>query len=231
MPLRLLMTAALLAAVCVAGVTGGDAQAAQTPTVKLLTAKVAREYPGHNAPAVRHVPARRPLTGAPTVLPVYGRADANGRPWVRVLLPNRPNEQTGWIAADGTVSGRTPWKVTIGRGARTATVTRNGRTVRRLSVVVGTAATPTPLGRFFVAERVRQPHGAAIGPWALATSAYSNVLQQFGGGPGQIALHGRTGLSDPLGTAASHGCVRFADTAIRWLARRAAAGTPIIIKP
>ena len=31
---------------------------------------------------------------------------------------------------------------------------------------------------------------AAGGPYALATSARSNVLQEFEGGPGQIALHG-----------------------------------------
>jgi lipoprotein-anchoring transpeptidase ErfK/SrfK len=101
--------------------------------------------------------------------------------------------------------------------------------VRRFSVVVGRRATPTPLGRFFVAERVRQPRGSALGPWVLATSAYSDVLQEFDGGPGQIGLHGRTGLPDPLGTGASHGCIRFSDRAIAWLAPRARPGTPVTI--
>ena len=97
-------------------------------------------------------------------------------------------------------------------------------------IVVGKRSTPTPLGRFFVAERVRQPSGSALGPWVLATSAYSDVLRQFGGGPGQIGLHGRTGLPGALGSAASHGCIRFSDKAISWLARRAKAGTPITIR-
>ena len=77
---------------------------------------------------------------------------------------------------------------------RRATVYRGGRRVRSFAVVVGAPSTPTPLGRFFVVERVRQARGSALGPWVLATSAYSNVLQEFDGGPGQIGLHGRTGL-------------------------------------
>jgi lipoprotein-anchoring transpeptidase ErfK/SrfK len=101
--------------------------------------------------------------------------------------------------------------------------------VRRFAVVTGKPSTPTPAGRFFVTERVRQPRGSALGPWVLATSAYSDVLRQFGGGPGQIGLHGRSGLPAPLGSAASHGCVRFDDRAIAWLARRARPGTPVTI--
>ena len=48
---------------------------------------------------------------------------------------------------------------------------------------------------------------AAGGPFALATSARSYVLQEFEGGPGQIALHGTNDLSGALGSAASHGCI------------------------
>ena len=132
--------------------------------------------------------------------------------------------------ADGTVDGRARWRIVVRRSRRRAIAYRHGRRVRRFSVVVGRPATPTPLGRFFVAERVRQPPGAAVGPWVLATSAYSSVLQEFDGGPGQIGLHGRTGLPEPLGSAASHGCVRFSDRAIRWLAARARPGTPVVIR-
>jgi lipoprotein-anchoring transpeptidase ErfK/SrfK len=67
------------------------------------------------------------------------------------------------------------------------------------------------------------------GPFALATSARSNVLQTFAGGPGQIALHGTAGLSGALGTAASHGCVRLSTGAITWLARRIGSGVPFTV--
>jgi hypothetical protein len=49
----------------------------------------------------------------------------------------------------------------------------------------------------------------------------------YGGGPGRVATHGRDGASllDPLGSAASHGCVRVPDRFVRLLARRAREGT------
>ena len=66
--------------------------------------------------------------------------------------------------------------------------------------------------------------GSAGGPFALALSARSNVLQEFEGGPGQIALHGVANLGGTMGTAQSHGCVRLANRSIEWLSRRIAPG-------
>jgi lipoprotein-anchoring transpeptidase ErfK/SrfK len=71
--------------------------------------------------------------------------------------------------------------------------------------------------------------GQAGGPFALALSARSNVLREFEGGPGQIALHGRNNLGGVLGTAASHGCVRLSTVSIDWLAARIGPGTPTTI--
>jgi lipoprotein-anchoring transpeptidase ErfK/SrfK len=207
----------------------GAQSASAAETVKLLKSATVRPYPGADTETAK-VPASAPLTGAPTVLPVIGHAKANGRPWVRVRLPQRPNGATGWISADGTALGHVPWKVEVDISRRHATLFRASRPVRRFAVVVGKPSTPTPTGVFFVTETVRQPAGTATGPVVMATSAHSNALQEFGGGPGQIGLHGRTGLPDPLGAAASSGCVRFADQDVRWLAARARAGTPVTIR-
>jgi lipoprotein-anchoring transpeptidase ErfK/SrfK len=38
------------------------------------------------------------------------------------------------------------------------------------------------------------------------------------------------GLPDPLGTASSHGCVRFAPAAITWVASHVPAGTPVVVE-
>jgi len=73
--------------------------------------------------------------------------------------------------------------------------------------------------------------GAAGGPFALALSARSNVLKQFGGGPGQIAMHGVANLGGTPGTAVSHGCIRLANSHIRWMAARLAPGVPVTAKP
>jgi lipoprotein-anchoring transpeptidase ErfK/SrfK len=102
--------------------------------------------------------------------------------------------------------------------------------VRRFRAVIGTPSTPTPRGRFFVEEALALSPLAAGGPFALATSARSQVLQEFEGGPGQIALHGMNGLSGEPGTAASHGCIRLRAHAITWLARRIGAGVPLTIR-
>jgi lipoprotein-anchoring transpeptidase ErfK/SrfK len=68
------------------------------------------------------------------------------------------------------------------------------------------------------------------GPYALALSARSNVLQQFGGGPGQIGIHGRDGLGGTLGQAESHGCIRLDTPDIDWLVARMGPGTPVTIR-
>jgi lipoprotein-anchoring transpeptidase ErfK/SrfK len=108
-------------------------------------------------------------------------------------------------------------------------VYRDGQLVRDFPAVVGKRSTPTPHGHFFVEESVRVAGGNAGGPFALALNAHSEVLRTFDGGPAQIAIHGMTNLDGAVGTASSHGCVRLADRAIRWLAGHVAPGVPVDI--
>jgi lipoprotein-anchoring transpeptidase ErfK/SrfK len=160
------------------------------------------------------------------------RRDRQKRLWLRVLLPRRPNGTSGWIPATRAVVRRTPWRVVVDVDGRRVSLLHNGRVRRSWRAVVGAPGTPTPRGLFAIAERVRQPdpHGF-IGSWALHLSAYSNVLDNFGGGPGTIGIHGRGGASlwDPLGSAASHGCIRIDNGPVAFLARRALEGTPVRI--
>jgi lipoprotein-anchoring transpeptidase ErfK/SrfK len=212
-----------------AGAIATPARAAQ-PLVVLLSDHVARTAPRTHAPKLVTVPARRPLTAVRTVLPRLARETSrDGRAWARVALPGRPNSGTGWIKLSRTRLTSTAWRLTVHLDARRLTVRHFGRAVRRFPAVVGAPATPTPAGRFFVEEALTLSATAAGGPFALATSARSNVLQEFEGGPGQIALHGRNYLSDPLGTAASHGCIRLSTRAITWLSLRIGAGVPLTI--
>jgi hypothetical protein len=102
-------------------------------------------------------------------------------------------------------------------------------------VVVGTPATPTPPGLFAIQASYRSPPGSFYGARILALTAHSDVLATFDGRDGRVALHGRGGasLTDPLGTAASHGCVRFDDRAIdaivHRIGRAALPGVPVAI--
>jgi lipoprotein-anchoring transpeptidase ErfK/SrfK len=90
-------------------------------------------------------------------------------------------------------------------------------------------STPTPRGVFFVEEALVLSSYEAGGPYALASSARSNVFQEFEGGPGQIGIHGTDNLTGTPGTAASHGCIRPRTRAITWLARRVGAGVPLTV--
>jgi lipoprotein-anchoring transpeptidase ErfK/SrfK len=197
------------------------------PLVALLHAHVARVQPNLHARRVESVPSRRPLTGARTVLPVLGRNDPGS--WVRVRLPGRPNSHSGWIPTQRTRELETEWSIRVDLSARRVIVSRGGVQARRFRAIVGAAPTPTPRGSFFVEEAVALAGYESGAPFALATSARSNVYQEFEGGPGQIALHGTKHLSGALGTAASHGCIRLSARAITWLSRRIGAGVPLSI--
>jgi hypothetical protein len=169
--------------------------------------------------------------GPVRLLVLRSRRGRGGRRWLRVRLHERPNDRAGWIAADRARVTRTRWRVVVSTGSRTVAVRRAGRQVRRFAAVVGAAATPTPHGLFAIGERIRQPPGV-LGPWALHLTAHSKVLTDYGGGPGRVAIHGRSGslLADPLGTYASHGCIRIDNAAISWLATRAVEGTPVVVR-
>jgi lipoprotein-anchoring transpeptidase ErfK/SrfK len=177
------------------------------------------------------VRAYRPITGGQTVLPVVGRARTrNGVRWLRVMVPGRPNGRRAWISQSRTQLASTTWRLSVSRSVRRVYVYHRGRLLRSLSAIVGKPSTPTPRGRFFVEESIRMPSGAAGAPYALALSARSNVLQEFEGGPGQIAIHGIANLGGRMGTAASHGCVRLNNRSVSWLARRIVPGTRVTIR-
>ncbi len=201
------------------------------PLVVLLDSHVARTGPGAGFRRIESVAARRPLTHVRTVLPALGYAQSHGgKTWVRVRLPGRPNGHEGWILASETRRTSTGWRLALDISTRRVTVYHYGRVERRYRAVVGTRSTPTPRGHFFIEEALALSPRAAGAPFALATSARSAVLQEFAGGPGQIALHGTKNLPGAaLGTAASHGCVRLSTRAITWLAQRVGGGVPLTI--
>jgi lipoprotein-anchoring transpeptidase ErfK/SrfK len=196
----------------------------------LLTAHRAYHAPSPRSVQTALVPANRPITGERTTLPVIGQATGPGsKRWLHVMLPGRPNGSTGWIARQGTRSLETGWHVVVNLARRRVTAYRDGRVVRSFQAVVGKPSTPTPTGAFFVEETVKMAPGEPGGPFALATSARSNVLQEFEGGPGQIALHGLNNLGGTPGNAESHGCIRVGTHSIDWLIARIEPGTPVTI--
>ena len=112
---------------------------------------------------------------------------------------------------------RVEHRVSLAR--RTLTVFRSGRVARRVSVVIGAPATPTPTALFSIIGAWRSPPNAFLGSWIPPLTAHSNALQELEGGNGTVGVHGRGGASllDPLGSARSHGCIRVSNPDIDWL--------------
>ncbi|HMJ74476.1 MAG TPA: L,D-transpeptidase, partial [Iamia sp.] len=114
-------------------------------------------------------------------------------------------------------------------GARRLTVLHGDTPVLSTIVAVGKGDTPTPLGSFFVDGLVPlEPPDPAYGAGQVSVSAFSETLTSFGGGVGQIALHG-TQATALLGQETSNGCVRLDNDAIRQVMLLAPTGTPVEI--
>jgi hypothetical protein len=160
----------------------------------------------------------------------------DGRCWVQVRLPSRPNVAKGWVDAARVEASPTRWRIEVRLRSRTVALLRDGVRVTRYRAVVGAPATPTPRGLFALVDAYPNDAGDFLGRWILTLTAHSEVLKRYDGGDGRVALHGRGGesLRDPLGSAASHGCVRLSNAAIASIVRRigeaAIPGTPARIR-
>jgi lipoprotein-anchoring transpeptidase ErfK/SrfK len=169
--------------------------------------------------------------GSPTPFLVQGvHRGARGATWFKVLLPRRPNGSTGWIRRDQVRLVGVERHAEVDLSDRTLRLYRGDRVEQVFRVGVGEPGTPTPTGHFFVTVKLRPPQISPVyGAWALGLSAYSPVLDQFGTGDGQIALHGTANPGD-LGRAVSHGCVRLDNQAISSLAEQLPIGAPVTIR-
>jgi lipoprotein-anchoring transpeptidase ErfK/SrfK len=250
------LLAALLAAVlALAGCEGSAASGPPAPSTTAKPAAAARPEPGrvrlgdaaayvalaatdlaahatprHGSRVVGLFPKTTPW-GSPTpFLVTQAYRDTAGTSWLKVLLPRRPNQSVGWIRGDQVTIRPVAYAVEVDLSARTVRLLRDGRTQRTWPAGIGRASTPTPTGRFYVTVELRPPQISSVyGAWALGLSGYSEVLEQFGTGDGQVALHGTADPSD-LGNQVSNGCVRLDNQAITTLAETLPLGTPVTIR-
>jgi len=155
-----------------------------------------------------------------------GKLDSKGAPWLRIRIPTRAKVRTGWVPADMLSQlfvVRT--RLVIDRKAKRATLFKAGRKIWQAPVGIGKASAPTPVGDFWVRERLRGD-GGAYGPWAFGTSAYSNISDWPKGGV--VGIHG-TNQPNLIPGRPSSGCVRVRNDKIKQLARLLPVGTPISI--
>jgi lipoprotein-anchoring transpeptidase ErfK/SrfK len=187
---------------------------------------VARMAPAAAAPVVAPLSPRTPEGTRNTVAVLERRRDRSGTPWVRVSLAVLPNGTTGWVprtALGGYGTVYTRLDVDLAR--LRATLYSHGRAVFTAAVGVGTAASPTPTGRFYIRNRLTRYRSAAYGPVAFGTSARSPTATDWPAG-GFVGIHG-TDRPDLVPGRISHGCIRMRNPDILELARRMPVGTPV----
>jgi lipoprotein-anchoring transpeptidase ErfK/SrfK len=193
--------------------------------VEAQNGAVVRSRP--NGPIAGELPGRTSL-GTTTWLWAV-RTSLDGR-WAQVVLPWRPNGRTGWISLRGrrTVKSRIWVEADVSR--RRVNLMRGGQVMRSFVAAVGTAASPTPVGRFSVTDPIATGDpGGPFGWYAFGLSGHQPNLPAGWSGGDQLAIHG-TNAPSSLGTAASAGCLRVSSTALGTLKRYLLPGTPVIIE-
>ncbi|WP_421118086.1 L,D-transpeptidase [Aquihabitans daechungensis] len=149
--------------------------------------------------------------------------------WLQVQINTRPNGATAWIKASDVAIRTVPNHILVELGAKRLTVFHGEEPIFTAPVAPGKAGTPTPLGAFYVdiLTRPTNPNGP-YGLYQVSVTGFSEVYDSFGGGNGQIAIHG-TNRPELIGTPASNGCVRMSNDDISALVPLARQGTPVVI--
>jgi lipoprotein-anchoring transpeptidase ErfK/SrfK len=119
------------------------------------------------------------------------------------------------------------WTLRASLARRSIDVLRDGRIARTIPVGIGAPGSPTPTGRFAVAEKLTGPFGPAFGPRILVLTAqqprlpagWNRSITYY------VAIHAGSGL----GTAVSAGCLHATVADVRYLMRTVPLGTPVQI--
>jgi len=169
--------------------------------------------------------------GVPTIFSIRGvRVDRScGHVSYLVQIPRRPNGVTGWVPAAQVTVEPVHTRIVVDLSQKQVTLYRGGRRMLTATAAVGSAATPTPTGSFYVNQRLvpTDPSGP-FGPGAVGISAFSNVLTGWTQG-GPIAIHG-TNEPWSIGKAVSNGCIRLPNPVLRTVFAQAVGGTPVLIR-
>jgi len=151
--------------------------------------------------------------------------------WLHVQVSRRPNERTAWIHSSDVSLRPIDNRIVVQRESHILTVYNctTNEVLFQAPVGTGVDRTPTPLGEFFIDIQVKidNPNGA-YGPFQLSVAAFSDVLQSFDGGVGQIAIHG-TNHPNLIPGYISNGCVRMMNDDVTQVAALAPVGTPVSI--
>jgi lipoprotein-anchoring transpeptidase ErfK/SrfK len=204
----------------------GSAKLAYAAVVR-SHAIVARKPGGRPFARFGHLNVNR----VPTIFSIRGvRLDRRCRRQAYLVqIPQRPNGVTGWVPAAQVGVEPVRTRILVDLSEKRVTLYHSGKRVLTATAAIGSPATPTPTGSFYVNQRLipMDPTGP-FGPGAVGISAFSNVLTGWTQG-GPIAIHG-TNAPWSIGKAVSNGCIRLPNETLRKVFAQALSGTPVLIR-
>lgn len=150
--------------------------------------------------------------------------------WFQVRLPVRPNGSTGWVRASDVRIRKVPNRIVVDKSEHMLRAFKGDQLLMEMPAGIGTGATPTPVGEYYVDISIPFANTTgAYGAHMLSIAGFSEVHLNFGGGIGQLAIHGTNNRSS-VGVNSSNGCVRLYNESILRLKDLAPTGTPVSIQ-
>ena len=186
----------------------------------------ARARPDAGATVVGVVPSGSKYYGIPMTAWVEEISD-NGR-WGRVELPYVWPRREGWVLLPGLRRDRTFVEVHVDLSRHWLTVEKRGHLLFGVRTATGAPASPTPVGEYFVTDRVPFS-GGYLGTFAFGISGIQPHLPAGWSGGNQLAIHGTNDPSS-IGTSASAGCMRVSERTLDRLKPLLRLGTPVIVE-
>ena len=167
--------------------------------------------------------------GSPTKLAV---AATRGK-WMGMTSTDLTNGKLGWIKrTDSNVvrAASTHMSVRIDLSRRSLELRDGRRVVRRASVGIGRAGSPTPTGRFSVTDKIAgSRYGSFYGCCIVALSGHQTNTPAGWQGGDRLAIHG-TDNPGSIGVPSSAGCLHADADDLHVLMRRVPLGTPVFIR-
>lgn len=222
----------LLAACAVAAtVLAAPAVDAATATATLYSKGSQVAHLKRSSLALRSAPGARVVSqlgaqtsfGSPTRLAVVG---SRGK-WLTVISTELPNGVHGYVRRSSVGLARHAYTLEIDLSRRVASVWRWAQKVRHFRVAIGATATPTPVGRFSITDKLRDFMPSAYGCCVLALSGHQPNLPSTWTGGDRLAIHGGGGI----GSAVSTGCPHARTADLLYMMRLLPLGTHVIIHP
>ncbi len=148
----------------------------------------------------------------------------------KVTVPYTMSPRPGWIKIEGLKKSYVKYSVEVDISRHRLTLRKFGRPAMRVPAAMGKPSTPTPPGRYHVADRWSSNPSGSLGTFVFALSGLQINYPGASSGLFIMAIHG-TNSPSTVGQSVSGGCPRVKNEVVQRLIPVLRLGTPVIIRP